>query len=154
MTGRAEVDRLRQVLDATFDRASRLLPEPELQSDFARYLCVLVSGFLEQAVQEFILEHTRRNASTRVLRYVESQLRRLTNIKAQRLVELFGTLDETWGTELESFVIDERKAAVDSVVELRNRISHGHHVDLTMNRVIGYYKGVKEVVDRIGAICG
>lgn len=59
MTGRAEVGRLRQVLEDTFKRAEKVGGDTELQSDFARYLCVLVSGFLEKAVAELILEHAR-----------------------------------------------------------------------------------------------
>ncbi len=56
MTGRAEVDRQRQQLDTTFSRASGLDADAELLSDFARYLCVLVSGFVEQATIELLIE--------------------------------------------------------------------------------------------------
>ena len=52
MTGKAEVDRQRQQLDATFKRAANLGADAELLSDYARHLCVLVSGFLEQARSE------------------------------------------------------------------------------------------------------
>jgi len=70
MTGRAEVYRLRQVLDDTFKRATAIGPDPELQSDFARYLCVLVSGFLEKAVVEVILEHSRRHSQPSIQRFI------------------------------------------------------------------------------------
>ncbi len=71
MTGRAEVHRLKQVLDDTFKRAAKVGGDPELQSDFARYLCVLVSGFFEKAIAELILEHSRRHASPAIQRFVD-----------------------------------------------------------------------------------
>ena len=57
MTGRAEVARLEKQLDAAFQRVKGLGPaaDIEVQSDFARYLCVLVSGYLEKSVAELML---------------------------------------------------------------------------------------------------
>lgn len=153
MTGRAEVARLRQTLDATFQRLASLPGDPEVLSDFARYLCVLVSGFLEQAVQELILEHARKRASPTVQRYVESRMRGFTNAKAQRLVELLGSFDQDWRRNLEAFLVDQRKDAVDSVIDLRNTISHGRYAGITMSRVGAYYNEVKGVIDHIAAIC-
>ena len=153
MTGRAEVARLRQALDATFKRLASLPSEPEVLSDFARYLCILVSGFLEQAVQELVLEHARKRASPTVQRYVESRMRGFTNAKTQRLIELLGSFDEDWRRNIEVFLVDQRKDAVDSVIDLRNTISHGRYAGITMSRVGRYYSEVKDVVDHIAEIC-
>lgn len=153
MTGRAEVSRLRQQLDATFARARALGDDIELQSDLARYLCVLVSGFLEQAVVELVLEHTRSRAAPSVQLYVESQLRRFTGAKAKRLVELLGSFDTEWRVHLEGFLVDERKAAVDSIVDLRNSIAHGRSVGVTLSRVGDYYGEIRVVVDRVADLC-
>ena len=153
MTGRAEVTRLQQTLDATFQRVSAVPNEPELLSDFARYLCVLVSGFLEQAVQELVLEHARKRSSPTVQRYVESRMRRFSNVKAQRLVDLFGSFDPDWRKDLEGFLVDERKDAVDSVIALRNTISHGRYAGITISRVGNYYNEIKGIVDHVAGIC-
>jgi hypothetical protein len=69
--GRAEVASLKKRLDATFLRASSVTTEAELLSDFARYLCVLVCGFLDQAVMALLLEHARQRSQPSVLRYDE-----------------------------------------------------------------------------------
>lgn len=153
MTGRAEVYRLRQVLDNAFDRAARVGDDSELQSDFARYLCVLVSGFLEKAIGELVLEHTRRQASPSLQRFVEFQTRRLTNVNAQRLQDLLGTFDSEWRQNLEGFLIDERKDAVDSIVSLKNSIAHGQSVGVTFVRVKEYYKQILFVVERVAELC-
>jgi hypothetical protein len=153
MTGRAEVTRLKQRLDATFQRVAGIGSDLELQSDFARYLCVLVSGYLERAVAELVLEHARRSGNPSLQRFVELNTRRFTNANAERLQNLLGSFDPDWRQTLESFLVDELKDAVDSIVNLRNTIAHGGSVGLTYQRISDYYARVQRVVDRIADLC-
>ena len=153
MTGRSAVHSMRSRLDATFKRASGIEEDLELLSDFARHLCVLVSGFLEQAVIELTMEHVRRQSSPSIQRYAARRLRRFTNANTQRLLDLLGSFNEDWRRELEGYIVDERKAAVDSVINLRNTISHGGVTDVTMHRVRDYYKQINRVVDHIARLC-
>jgi hypothetical protein len=153
MTGRDEVARLRQKLDATFGRASGL-QDAELLSDFAQYLCVLVAGFLEQSMQELIMEYSRNSASPAVQRYVESQIRKFTNVNVERLVQLLGRFNPDWQKDFEDYLVDERKDAVNSVVNLRHAISHGRSTGgITMTRIRGHYDQIKNVVSRVADLC-
>ncbi|MDE1976468.1 MAG: hypothetical protein KGI84_04315 [Elusimicrobia bacterium] len=149
----AEVKRQQQQLDATFKRAGGIDADPELLSDFARYLCVLVSGFLEQAVIEILLEYARLHSDERIQLNIERRLRRLTNVKANRLLETVGSFDKDWYHSLEPILVDQNKAALDSIVALRNKIAHGQYVDITLNRVSDYYHCIKVVVDEVARIC-
>jgi hypothetical protein len=153
MTGKAEVNRLKQVLDATFQRSAKVGTDPELQSDLAQYLCVLVSGFFEKAISELLLEHARRHGGPSVQRFIESRTRRLTNINSQRLEDLLGAFDSDWRRDLGLYLIDEPRAAVDSILNLRNSIAHGQSAGVTYHRVKGYYQQVKQVVDRVADLC-
>ena len=153
MTGKAEVDRLKQVLDATFQRATKVGTDPELQSDLAQYLCVLVSGFFEKAISELLLEHARRHGGPSVQRFIESRTRRLTNINSQRLEDLLGTFDSDWRRNLGLYLVDEKRAAVDSILNLRNSIAHGQSAGVTYVCVKGYYQQVKLVIDRVADLC-
>jgi hypothetical protein len=149
MTGRAEVHRLRQRVDATLKRAAGLGGDLELLSDHARYLCVLVSGFLERAIIELILEHARRSSGPTTLRYVEHEIRRVTNLKTQRLTELFGRFEPSWQKDLEEYLIDDKRDAVNSVVNLRNAIAHGKETSVTLHRVREYFDRIVLVVEHI-----
>lgn len=155
MTGRAEVGRLETQLDATFQRIKSLGPnvDIEVQSDFARYLCVLVSGYLEKSVAELVLDHARRNGAT-LQRFVEYETRRFTNANSQKLLDLVGSFHPDWRRSLETFMVDDIKDAVDSVVSLRHRIAHGGTVGVTYQRIGGYYERVKKVVSQISLLCG
>ena len=149
MSGRATVHALRGRLTSTFDRAKVVQNDLELSSDLARYLCVLISGYLEQAVKELALEHVRQRSHPSVQRYVEARLNSLTNMNSQRLLELLGSFDPDWRKEMEKYLVDELKDAVDSIVNLRNTIAHGGSVGVTIARVVDYYNRVNRVVDRM-----
>jgi hypothetical protein len=153
MTGRAEVSRLKQRLDSTFERVKNGTSDLELQSDFARYLCVLVSGYLEKAAIELVLEHARNAGAPTVQRFVEKRTAHFTNSNTQRLIDLLGSFDPNWQATLQAYVVDDLKDAVDSVVGLRNRIAHGESVGLTYQRVSDYYSRVQKVIDQIADIC-
>ena len=144
---------MKQQLDATFERAKGIGPNPELQSDFARYLCVLVSGYIEKAVVEFILEHAREKGAPTLQRFVEQQTKNFTNPKASRVQDLLGSFEPSWRQELEKFLVDERKDAVDSIVSLRNSIAHGNSVGLTYSRIENYYQQAQHVIDRVAELC-
>lgn len=155
MTGRAEISRLQAQLDATFERGKRLaaIADLETQSDFARYLCVLVSGFLEKAVAELVLEHSRRSGGPTLQRFVEANTRKFTNPNAQKLKEMFGSFSPDWRTKLEVILMDESKDAVDSVTGLRHAIAHGGSGSITYSRIKNYYVRIQLVVDEIANLC-
>jgi hypothetical protein len=152
MNGRAEVARQQQQLDASFKRAGKLKADSELQSDFARYLCILVSGFLEQAVVEILMEYARKHADERAQSYIEQRLRNLANVNATRLAETIGSFDSEWRKDLEKFLVDEYKDAVDGVVDLRNTIAHGRYAGVSMVRMAEYYKRIKMVVAEVSRL--
>jgi hypothetical protein len=153
MTGRAQVRQEKQRLDSTFKRVSGVMGDAELSSDFARYLCVLVSGFLEQAVIELLLEHVRLRSHESIQRHLGHRLRRFTTANAKNITELLGSFDLDWQKDLEAYLVDERKDAVDSVISLRHTVSHGRFAGVTMVRVQRYYDRVKEVVDHVADLC-
>ena len=149
MTGRAEVNRQRAHLDSVFSRVKGLNADAELLSDFARYLCVLVSGFVEQATIELLIEYARTHANTRILGHVERSIRHLTNLKTQRLIDVVGGFDADWRYRLETFIVDEYKDALDGIVELRNNVAHGKYVGVTLSRVDDYYVRIKKIINRV-----
>jgi hypothetical protein len=153
MTGRAEIERQRKRLDATFDRASGAITDSELLSDFARYFCVLVAGFLEQAVIEVALEHVRTHAQISVQRHVDGRLRRFTSANSQNIIDLLGSFDSDWRTDLDGFLVDEYKDAVNGVVNLRHTVAHGRFAGVTMASVKDYYERIKRVVQHIADLC-
>jgi len=137
----------RSRLDDVFARVKCLQDaDIELQSDFARYLCVLVSGFVETAVSKIASEFCRKRSATQVANYADTQLNRLQNVKTEKLLQLVGGFDPAWRRSTEQFMEGARKDALDSVVNLRNKIAHGESVGITYARISEYYTRIKETV--------
>lgn len=153
MTGRAQVQSERRRLDETFKRATGVKGDAELSSDFARHLCVLISGFLEQAIIELLLEYVRIRCPVEIQRHVGHRLRRFTSPKANNIIDLFGTFDLGWQANLKMYLVNEYKDAVDGVVNLRHSIAHGRNTGVTMSSAQSYYDRVKSVVDHLADLC-
>ncbi len=151
MSGRSEVASLKARLNATFARVDRVeLDDLELRSDFARYLCVLVCGYLERAVVELLLHYTRTHANAGVTGYVGLRLRTgFQNPSAGRIKETVGAFNPAWADDLEVFIVDERLAAIASVLAQRNRIAHGEWSDITYSWIEGYYAHIQDVIDHL-----
>lgn len=144
----------KQRLDAVFEKISILTSDPEMGSHWARYLCVLVSGFLEASVRSVLHEYVKKRSSDEVVRYVEGRLRGFQNPNMQRILDLSGGFNPVWKEKLESATKGEMKLAVDSIVANKNKIAHGESVEITYSRVKSYYGNIVAQVDLLEEQCG
>ena len=139
-------------IDAVFARAAAIT-DLQTQADLARYLCVLVSGFAEQATRHIYAEYARSRSAPSIARYVERQLEGWTNANATKLYTVTSAFDPQWARELEDYLAGRRKDALDSVVANRHLIAHGRDVGLTYVRIRDYYVEVKDVVAYLEIQC-
>ncbi len=144
-----EITRHKHRLDALFNRVSTLSQDPELMAHWARYLCILASGFLEESVRILLSEYVQKKANATVSRYVNAQLDGFQNPKAGKILELLRGFDPLWAESVEQFMGDERKDAVDSIVNNRHQIAHGRSVGISYVTIKKYYEKAVEVVDFI-----
>jgi len=140
-------------LDALFDRISLLPFDPEMQSHWAKYLCVLTSGFIEESVRVICLQYCRKHTNNEVYKYVAGKLGRLQNLSMERIIQLAGEVDNAWAEQVRAKCIGEPKAAVDSIRANRNHIAHGADVGLGFAGMKDYYRGAKRVIEALAAVC-
>ena len=152
MNGRAEVSRLKKRLDATFGRVPSSSTDVEVQSDYAKYLCILVSGYFENAIVALVLDYVGRRSAPEVGGFVERQLDRWTNPNAEKICTLFGSFDANWRLSLEAYLVDERKDSINSLVALRHKIAHGESVGTSLSQVKAHYRVIVEVVEHLAAL--
>jgi len=153
MTGRAAIHSHRQRIEAVFARSTALSYDPELLADQAKYLCVLVSGFIEKALSEIVLEHARRTGAPSLQRFVEKNTARFTNANSEKVLQLLGSFDPDWRHAMESILVDKYKDSFDSVVSLRHQIAHGSSVGITYARIKTHFETIIEVIEHIQALC-
>lgn len=151
---RAEVVRQQQQLDHLFTQIGSFSGDVELQSHWARYLCVLVSGFLETSVRAIYSSYARTKAAPYVANYVEARLKDFQNPKMGKILELTRAFSAEWEDALRTATEGEPKDAVDSIVANRHRIAHGESVGITYDRMCRYYENAVLVVQKVEELCG
>lgn len=149
MNGRAEVSRLRKRLDATFGRMPAAGMDIEVQADFAKYLCVLVSGFFENAIVALVLQLVEQRSAPEVTSFIERQLDRWTNPTSEKITNLLGAFSSDWRDDLAAYLVDERKDSINSLVALRHKIAHGESVGTSLSQVKAHYITILDVVGHV-----
>lgn len=148
-----EVLRAQSRLDDLFGKVSSLSHDPELQAHWSRYLCVLVSGFLETSIRQIFSEYTKTKASPTIVNYVEKQLERFQNPNVESVLQLAGAFDPSWRTKLEDTVDEEVLSAVNSIVTNRHGIAHGRNIGLSYAVMYEYYINSRKLVESIDKQC-
>ena len=98
----------------------------ELRAEWARYLCVLAAGLLENAIKEFYVDFANRKAAKPLANYVSSTISPIRSPKSLRFVEIAGAFDVTWKDELQNYDVSTGGLdAIDSIMLNRHLIAHG-----------------------------
>lgn len=150
-----EVIRAKQKLDKVFAKIDQLPKEDiELQAHWAKYLCILVSGFLENSVRSIYSEYAKKvSKSTKLTNFVESKLKDLQNPKMEKILQLTGSFSREWQSNLEKATEGELKDAINSIVANRNNIAHGEDSRITYARIKDYYEKAIKVINMIENQC-
>lgn len=126
----------------------------ELQSHWGRYLCVLVAGFLESAIEEVYGEYAQKATGPRPARFVSRAVARVQNPKANKFVEVAREFDPEWADKLAEYMAEDgRKEAVDGIMNNRHQIAHGRDAGITVAKVASYLGKCVEVVEFIEDQC-
>ncbi len=144
-------------LDKLFDMVPTLpddeIADYEVKAHWARYLCVLTSGYLEVSVQTIYGGYARGKSAPNVVNFVENQLKRFRNLKIERITTLAGMFNPEWAKELGELTEGEIGDAVNSVVAIRNSIAHGEAVGITIGRMKQYYSTIVRLVKMLEDQC-
>jgi len=148
----------KQKLDNLFELASQKLERSglvnelinEIRDPLSRHLCVLISGFVEQAIRELFVTYANEKSSPNFARYVEITWNRNQNMKQEDLLQLMGSFNSQWHQTLKDFLaIDGRGDALNSIVNLRNSIAHGGTLSSSLVNVREYYGKIVAIIDYI-----
>ena len=127
----------------------------ELRAHWARYLCVLASGCLKNALRDIYGRYVRSRSDPAIANYVERALNRIQNPKATRFVETASAFNKEWEESLGDFLeLDGKKEAIDAIISNRHRIAHGQDSTITLAQVRDYLAKSEEVVEFIEGQCG
>ncbi|MFM2064443.1 MAG: hypothetical protein RLZZ507_4114 [Cyanobacteriota bacterium] len=142
----------RQKIDNHFKKATSFT-DPEIQSEWSKYLCILVSGLLEESLRVLLEKYCQNKASPSIQNFVTKQIENITNCKTEKIKRILGEFSPTWESEFttkiqaQSNITDEIKNSIDSVITNRHKIAHGKSIGMSYNNVSNWYKNVKKAVE-------
>ena len=146
--------RQKQRIDSLLERAQQLNQDPETQAHWARYLCVIMSGFIENAVREIFGQYAHVRAQPSVARYVARSLESFQNPNMEKIVQVAQRFDDSWPSKILQSANDGGKEAVDSIVSQRHQIAHGRDTSLSLGTLTEYYKKAIRVLEYLESLCG
>ncbi len=149
---RLDVARQRKKLDGLFEHIRNVSEEPEVRSHWAKYLCILVSGFVETSIRGIYEQYAADKSSPKIANYVGNRLKGFQNPRMDKILDLCGAFSPEWKGELAN-APEEAKSAMNSIVANRNRIAHGEDVGLTYGMIYDYYQNAKKIIDMIETQC-
>lgn len=106
---------------------------PESQAHSAKYLAVLVSGYLEQAIKEVLLNYSSLGSRPQIAKYIESTWPISRNMSADNINNILSHFNTHWSEKFSDWLKDDiiRKSRINSIVQWRNSIAHGQESNTT-----------------------
>jgi hypothetical protein len=147
-----EVVQYESKLDNLFSTVNSL-DDFELQAHWAKYLCVLCSGYLEKSVRSLYSDYVHKRSSPQISKFVGKKLGGFQNAKVEKIVALAKTFDDEWASELDSQTQGQIKDAVNSIISNRHNIAHGQDTRITVARVHGWHKESRKLINIIETHC-
>ena len=128
--------------------------DPEEQAHNAKYLAVLVSGYLEQAIKEILLHYTSQGTRSQITNYIEKTWPISRNMKTENIEAILSQFDSSWGLEFKEWLAkeDSRKGHINSIVEWRNSIAHGQEANATGVTIVSVRTAFETIVGLVSLI--
>ena len=103
----------------------------EQQAHWAKYMCVLASGYLEVSVKEILLEYSGEKSIPIVARYVEKSWPKSRNMSCENIQSILEKFSKEWEEDFTGWLSKgtERKAQINNLISWRNGISHGNEAN-------------------------
>lgn len=132
---------------------ARKLVDAEAQGHFARYICVLTSGFIEQAIRVHFGAYAQTHASPELVRFISKELETFQNPKVGKVIALLQKFSEDWAREVQRGIEGRISDHVDSIVARRHEIAHGKPSGLSLGTATEYMKSAFEFLEVICSKC-
>ena len=130
--------------------------DDEMRSHFAKYVCVLCSGFLENSIHALYVEYIKRETTSNpIISFSIATLHKIQNPRADKFREIAKSFNAAWEEPLKSFMmVDDRASAINYIMADRHKIAHGKDSDITLSRIKQHHLKTLEIINYIEGQCG
>jgi hypothetical protein len=141
----------RKRIDDLFNKVSSFSDADK--SEWSKYLCILVSGYIEESLRLLLETYAKKRASPYIQNFVSQEIQGITNCKTKKIEDILCKFNPAWKDDFGSQIavkgrsIDEIKNSIDSIVDNRHAIAHGRNRGINYATVFNYYNNVKKAVE-------
>ncbi|MFI2231223.1 HEPN domain-containing protein [Nocardia testacea] len=137
---------MKSTLDATYKRYKESLFDVPIavQQDLHLYMCIRLSGYIEQLLHQAICAYVSDLSSGPAGEFALSWFKNAPNLNPDALERLMGRFGDKWSGELKEFLDTENKrSSLGVLITIRNNTAHGKSYKGSLSNVSSY----KELVD-------
>lgn len=129
--------------------------DDEMRSHIAKYVCILCSGFLENAVHFIYTDYVKKEtASPSVISFATITLNKIQNPNSEKFRNIAKSFNAEWEPVLATFLqAEERSTALNYIIRDRHKIAHGKDSDITLKRIKEYHNKTVEVIKYLEVQC-
>ena len=99
----------RQRIDNLFKKVA-LFEELEIKSEWSKYLCILVSGFIEESLRVLLEKYCENKASANIQKFVGKKIDDITNCKTEKIKRILLEFSSDWANEFTNKINDQIKS--------------------------------------------
>lgn len=140
-------------IDSLFKDIDSYSGDPYYQALLTYYLCIRVSGFIENCVRIIFLEYSMPNCKRQVKDFVSKKLERFPNPNWAEIVKLVREFNDQWAIDLRNSTTPQHRSSISSIIKNRNNIAHGGTSGITLRELKNYYLDVIHVVEKLEEKC-
>ncbi|MEY2911461.1 MAG: hypothetical protein RLZZ184_770 [Cyanobacteriota bacterium] len=136
----------RRKIDNLFEKVA-CFEELAIKSEWSKYLCILVSGFIEESLRVLLEKYCENKAPANIQKFVVKKIDNITNCNTGKIKGILDDFSSDWGNEFTNKINDQIKTAIDNVVQNRHKIAHGKSIPMSYHNILNYYNNVKKAVE-------
>ena len=128
--------------------------DEELESHIYKYICVLISGYLETKLNGVITNYKKsEHFNNHECKETINSQRKIQNVKWCSIRPFFANIDDNFINSLKDkfYDFDETIDSIDTIVRTRHKIAHGENniPILSKNDLERYFNNIKQFLQKI-----
>ncbi|WP_438314541.1 HEPN domain-containing protein [Streptomyces sp. HUAS TT3] len=97
-----------------------------LQEDLHKYMCIRLSGYLEQLMFEAVCGYISSTTGGAARSFALSSFSKAPNLTPEALEKLVGRFGDAWKSDIIDFLdSQERRNSLGNLLAVRNKVAHG-----------------------------
>jgi hypothetical protein len=143
----------KQDIDDLFTLVTNFRGDPYIKALLTYYLCVRVSGFIENCVRIIFTEYSAPRTRDHVSVYVNKRLEKFPNPTYENICRLTREFNNQWHQTFKAGVTQQVRQSLGSINVNRNAIAHGGTSTITVGQLYSYYQDIIQLIAHLEQAC-